>query len=90
MFQDSQTTLYVILSISVGLLTVFLCVALIYLILILRDANKVVEKVKDTAEKINAFVIKPISMASAVVEHVRPLIEAALQKRLEKGSKRKK
>lgn len=90
MFADSQSTLYVVLSIAVALLTVFLCVTLIYLILILRDTNKIIEKVKDTTEKINAFVIKPISMASSVMEHVRPLIEAALHSRLEKGRKKKK
>lgn len=87
MFADSQETLYIVLTIATVLLTVFLCVTLIYLILILRDVNKMLEKVRDTVDRVNAFIIKPVSLAATIVDHVRPLIEAALEGRT-KGRKR--
>ncbi len=83
MFTDSQNTLYIVLAIAVALLTVFLCVALIYTILILRDTNKMMEKVRDTVDRVNNFVVKPVMLVSSVVDHVRPLIEAALERRVE-------
>ena len=90
MFVDSQSTLYAVLSIAVALLTVFLCVTLVYLILILRDVNRMLEKVRDTVDRLNAFIIKPVSLAATIVDHVRPLIEAAIAGRgREKGRKRK-
>lgn len=81
MFADSQTTLYVVLTIAIALLTIFLCVTLIYLILILRDVNKMLEKVRDTVERVNTFILKPVSLASSIVDHVRPLIESALERK---------
>lgn len=89
MFADSQTTLYVVLTIAVALLTVFLCVTLIYLILILRDVSKMLEKVRETVERINTFILKPVSLASTIVDHVRPMIEAALERREEHSRKKK-
>ena len=87
MFIDSQSTLYIVLAISVALLTIFLCVALIYLIMILRDVNKISDKVHATVERVNAFVIKPVSLAASVIDHVRPLIEAALERRVKRRKK---
>lgn len=88
MFSDSQATLYVVLTIAIALLTIFLCVTLIYLILILRDVNKMLEKVRETVERINTFILKPVSLASSIVDHVRPLIEAALERREVRGRKK--
>lgn len=90
MFADSQTTFYIVLTIAIALLTIFLCVTLIYLILILRDLSKMLEKIRDTAEKVNTFILKPVSLVSAVVDHVRPLIEDALERREERMSKKRK
>ena len=47
MFNDPLNILYVVLAIAIALLTIFVCVALIYFILILRDANKMMEKVRE-------------------------------------------
>ncbi|MBI4994037.1 hypothetical protein HZC21_00105 [Candidatus Peregrinibacteria bacterium] len=88
MFGDTQTTFYVVLTIAIALLTIFLCVTLIYLILILRDTSKMLEKVRETVDKVNMFILKPVSLASTIVDHVRPLIEAALERR-EHGKKKK-
>lgn len=89
MFTDSQTALYIILSIAIALLTVFLCVTLIYLILILRDASKMIEKVRDTVEKVNTLVLKPVSIVSSIVDHLRPYIEAALERKVEKETRKR-
>lgn len=89
MFTDSQTTLYIVLTISIALLTVFICVTLIYLILILRDASKTIEQIRDTADKVNSFVIKPVSLISSVVDHIKPLLENALERRMEQNRKKR-
>lgn len=81
MFADSQTTFYIVLTIAIGLLTIFLCVTLIYLIFILRDASKMIEKIRTTVERVNSFILKPVSLASTIVDHIRPYIEAALEGR---------
>jgi len=96
MLTDPQSTLFIVLSIGVGFLTIFICVALIYLILIFRDVSKILEKTRDTAERINEFVIKPVTIVSSVVDRIRPILEAAMERRAESledsrnSSKRKK
>jgi low affinity Fe/Cu permease len=90
MFGDSQTTLNIVLAIAVSLLTVFLCVTLIYLILILRDVNKMLEKIRETVDRVNNFILKPVSLASTIVDHVRPMIEAALERRAEASEREHK
>ncbi len=89
MFTDSQTTLYIVLTIAIGFLTIFLCVTLIYLILILRDASKVIEKIRDTVDKVNSFILKPVSLVSSIVDHIRPLLEAALERREQQARKKR-
>ena len=90
MFTDPKSTLYIVLAIAIAFLTIFVCVALIYFILILRDANKMMEKVRDTVDRVNNFVVKPVMLVSSVVDHVRPLIEAALERRAESQQHSKK
>lgn len=87
---DIHTTFYIVLTVAIALLTVFLCVALVYLILILRDSSKVIEKVRGTVETVNSFILKPVGIATSIVEHVRPLIEAALERRAEKAQHNRK
>lgn len=86
--QDPQSTFYIVLSIAIALLTIFLSVTLIYMILILRDTSKMLEKIRDTVEKINTFILKPVSLASSIVEHVKPLIESVLERRTEASEHR--
>lgn len=89
MFLNTNTTFYIVLTVAIALLTVFLSVTLIYVILILRDVNKVVEKVRDTVDRVNTFILKPVSLASSIVDHIRPLIESALERRGESHHKKK-
>jgi len=73
---DLQSLLYIVLIASVIILTVLLSFVLIYLLFILRDVNKITETTKDTAEKINTFVLKPVMLTRELVKHARPIIEA--------------
>lgn len=75
MFVDSQSTLYLVSSLAIALLTIFLCITLVYLIFILRDASKVIEHVRDTVDKVNDFIIKPVTLAATIVDHIKPLVE---------------
>lgn len=88
MFTDSESTLYVVLTIAIALLTIFLCVSLIYMILILRDTSKMLEKVRETVDRVNTVIIKPVNIVSSIVDHVKPLIESAIERRAQKRGKR--
>ncbi len=72
--------LYITIAIAVALLAIFGCITLIYLILILRDANKVVASAKDTAEKVNTYVMKPINAARSLSKHIGPIIKIVEEK----------
>ena len=88
MFADTHTTFYMVLTVAIALLTIFLCVTLIYLILIFRDVSKMLEKFRDTVDRVNSFILKPVSLASSIVDHIRPYIEAALERKTEHKKKR--
>lgn len=68
--------LYIVLIAAIIILTVLLSFVLIYTLFILRDVNKITETTKDTAEKINAFVLKPVMLTRELIKHARPIIEA--------------
>ncbi|OIP80483.1 hypothetical protein COW94_03305 [Candidatus Peregrinibacteria bacterium CG22_combo_CG10-13_8_21_14_all_44_10] len=72
--------LYITIAIAIALLAIFGCITLIYLILILRDANKVVASAKDTAEKVNTYVMKPINAARSLSKHIGPIIKIVEEK----------
>lgn len=77
--------LYITLAIAVALVAIFLCITLIYLILILRDANKAVSAAKDTAEKINIYVMKPINALRSIGQHIGPIMEIIERKLAERA-----
>ncbi len=83
MFVDSQSTLYLVSSLAIALLTIFLCITLVYLILILRDSSKVIEHVRDTVDKVNDFIVKPVSLAATIVDHIKPLVEGLFNRQQE-------
>lgn len=72
--------LYIVLSVCIGLLTIFLCVAIFYLINILRDVEKVVYKVEETTDRVNRFVAQPIKIAAKIAEGLDRLV-SVVQKR---------
>lgn len=72
--------LYIVLIAAIIILTVLLAFVLIYVVFILRDVNKITETTKDTAEKINSFVLKPVMLTKDIVKHAKPIINAIEKK----------
>lgn len=72
--------LYLTLSVSIALLTIFLSITLIYLMFILRDASKAIDTAKETVEKFNNYIAKPILLTKSIIEFVRPFIIGAEEK----------
>ena len=76
MITTSLDILYVVLAAVILLVGILLAVAILYLIFILRDASKATYFIKDTAEKVNEFVYKPLMMAHSIVDKLGPILEA--------------
>lgn len=74
---ESIDILYLTLSVCIALFTVFVSITLLYLLFILRDVVKIVDKAKDLVEKVDTYVTKPILMTKSIIEFVRPFIENA-------------
>lgn len=85
-----QDFMYVAISIAVLLLGIFGSIALFYLIIILRDTSKVTEQVRETADKLNEYLLSPLRIVSALVEKFRPYFDSFVEKREEMVVKKKK
>ena len=75
MFDTSLDLLYVALAVIILLVGILLAIAIVYLIMILRDVSKASYFVRDTAKQVNEFVYKPLAMAHGVMEKIAPIIE---------------
>lgn len=60
--------LYLVLTIAIGLLAIFLVIALYHAIKILSNVNKVTSKAKDTMDLINHYLWQPIKIAMTIIE----------------------
>lgn len=92
-FMNPSDTFYLVLSVAVVLLTIFLSIVLVYAMFILRDINKVTQSLKDTAEKVNHYVMQPIRLANQLAGYIRPLwekMEERLMERAEEEQPRRK
>ncbi|MBU1018928.1 MAG: hypothetical protein ABII07_01005 [Patescibacteria group bacterium] len=76
--------LYITIAIGTALLVIFLCITLVYSILILRDVNQLVSSAKDTAEKVNTYVMKPVKAAKNLHKHITPIIKIVEDKLAER------
>jgi cell shape-determining protein MreC len=76
MITTSLDILYVVLAAVILLVGILLAVAILYLIFILRDASKASSYIKDTAQKVNEFVYKPLLIAHSIVDKIMPIIES--------------
>ena len=63
--------LYLVSSLSIGLVALFLVIALFNLICILRNARKVSEKAKDTIDLLNHYLWQPIKIMLMLVEKLK-------------------
>ncbi|MFA5842380.1 MAG: hypothetical protein WC882_01730 [Candidatus Gracilibacteria bacterium] len=93
---SSLDFLYIVLSIGIALLSIFLSIVLVYAIFILRDMNKATDAIRDSAERIHSAVIKPLKMTHELLKYARPVVEivekrmAAHQDAVEKKEEKKK
>lgn len=87
MFATSSDVLNISLAGGFVLLVVFLCVALFYLILILRDTSKMMDDAKNVVDRVHNAIIEPLRLVDFLIEKARPYLEAALEKRM-KGKKK--
>ena len=71
MFSTSTDILYLVLTIVIGLLGIFLCIALYHVIRILKDVNTVTGKVKDTVDLLNHYLWQPIKIFMAVMQKMK-------------------
>ena len=78
---DPLGFLYIALGVGFLLLVIFLCVTLIYVIQILRDLNQITDSVRDTAERVNDYVIQPFAFINQAVEYIKPVMESVVRKR---------
>ena len=77
--------LYLVSSISVGLVALFLVIALWNLIFILRNARKVTEKAKDTIDLVNHYLWQPIKIMLMIIERLRDVQSAVKSRKGGKG-----
>ena len=77
--------LYLVSSLSIGLVALFLVIALWNLVCILRNARKVSEKAKDTIDLVNHYLWQPIKIMLMIVERLKDVQFATKSKRHAKG-----
>ncbi|MEK7673378.1 MAG: DUF948 domain-containing protein [Patescibacteria group bacterium] len=87
MFETSQDILNMSLAIGFAILVVFLCIALFYLTMVLRDASKVTGTVKNMIEKTQRVLLEPLRMMDYVVDKVKPYVEGFIERKLNKKKK---
>lgn len=80
MFENPLNLLYIVLAAVILLLGILLAIAIVYLIMILRDASKASFFIRDSAEKVNEFLYKPLMMATTIVENIKPILENLQEK----------
>jgi len=71
---------YPIIASAIVILTLLLSLALIYLVFVLRDLSKIVDEVEGTVEKIQDYIMKPISLINHAMKMITPLIESTQKK----------
>lgn len=80
MFDNPLNLLFIVLAAIILLVGILLAIALVYVIMILRDASKASFFVRDTAEKMNEFMYKPLMMATTIIENIKPILETLQEK----------
>jgi ABC-type multidrug transport system fused ATPase/permease subunit len=81
LYKTPADILYLISSISIALVALFLVIALWNLICILRNARKVSEKAKDTIDLVNHYLWQPIKIMLMIIERLKDVQFATKAKR---------
>jgi uncharacterized protein YoxC len=81
--------LFVILAVAIALLSIFFSIALVYVVMILRDINRATDAMRDSAERIHGMIIKPIKMTHEILKYAKPVVEV-VEDRLRKQEEAEK
>ena len=68
LYQTPVDILYFVLTICVGLLTLFLLMALYHFIRILSNTRRITDKARDTMDLINHYLWQPIKIMMMIYE----------------------
>ena len=71
MYSTPLDVLYLILTIAIALLAIFLVLALWHLVKILSNVNRVTSKAKDTMDLVNHYLWQPIKIALMIIEKMK-------------------
>lgn len=69
--------LYLSLAVCAGVLTVFISVTLLYMMFILRDVTKILDRAREVMDKVDRTITKPLLMTKAVIDFLSPFIQQA-------------
>jgi len=73
--------LYLVLTIAIALLALFLIISLYHAIKILSNVNKVTSKAKDTMDLVNHYLWQPIKIAMSIIEKSKKCCAKRSQKK---------
>lgn len=80
----SQDILFLSLALGAIILVIVIAVAIINLVMLIRDIRKVSSTVGDITSKVHSVVITPVSIVSGIVEKVGPIVEGFVARKMEK------
>jgi uncharacterized protein YoxC len=89
MVTSTQDILNLSLAIGFALLVIFLCVALVFLILVLRDVSKITSKTRETVDTVSGYILVPAKALSKLGGKIETIAEI-IQKKVEKEYKKRK
>lgn len=90
MITTSLDVLYIALAIGIILFVVFACIAIFYLILILRDVSRVVNDVEELVGRIHKTVVQPLRAIDYIVEKATPYIETIVEQKVRSKTRAKR
>lgn len=90
MFATSLDMLHMSLAIGFIILVIFLSIALLYLIFILRDTSKMTQDAREVTDKVNQIVVSPLKMIGYFMDQAKPIVDSVKRKVAEKQRKRRK
>jgi len=97
MIESSKDILYIVISIAILLLTVFTVWGMYYLIMILREAKKMITDMRKKIELVEKVLIAAKERLESTSSHMKLLVETALNvaeymkdRKTEKKSTKKK
>lgn len=87
MFSTSADVLNMALAGGFVVLVGFLCVALFYLIRILKDVSKVTDETINVVDRVKSAILEPLRLMDFLIEKIKPYFEAAIENRVKPKKK---